>query len=509
MKKAAFLSDPDVQGFVSWLVLELPKISVHLNFKSSKFVPGGIVQHCVGVDSVLNEYRWATEWQDPVTGVVVPSTDWISTKNSLTLLRNGLRNAIAAGQHSLTEGYCLQILKWGGVTGARGFIQSQTRSKTLINYLKNMEWLLNLTGINNLAGLNQNSVFRYDAGMTKIHALLDSTGSPIYDSRVGAAIAMLYEMYCDRKEKDHSPLLSFPVGSARGKQIRNPGNLGLGYRLSPSFYTRSVSKQFWAQSQLKLGWILRQIILDSNPLWNKIEHESKVVDRCHELEATLFMLGYDLRCFLPSGRGIVESVSESISTHAAGGLGMAALGREFTYVPTGFSMNNVIPLFLQYAQFSNFLNLSKENFTKWQINKNINPNTARANCFPLKEQEFDFFNCAQVELEEICKGGQVALEKVMAGRFPSLDERDMVCLMDCYIEGSLRRKYSISKEIVAVIKDSGFARTDDSAKTLRSVGRSVGKFFDLLDSKGNPTEFFDQFFKQYGITDEVFEFAHA
>ncbi|KPW89208.1 hypothetical protein ALP58_01892, partial [Pseudomonas savastanoi] len=30
---------------------------------------------------------------------------------------------------------------------------------------------------------------------TKIHALLDTTGSPIYDGRVGAAIALLYHLY--------------------------------------------------------------------------------------------------------------------------------------------------------------------------------------------------------------------------------------------------------------------------------------------------------------------------
>lgn len=507
MDKAAFLAQDDVKGFVSWLVEELPKISVHLNFKSSKFVPGGIDQHCVGVDSVLNEYRWSTEWQEPVTAVAISSKNWGTTKNSLTLLRNGLRNAMNAGNHDLTESYCLQILKWGGVSCARGFIRSQTRSGTLISYLLGMESHLMLTDTNRLGDLNSNTVFQYDAGMTKIHALLDSTGSPIYDSRVGAAIAMLYAIYCDRESKKHSPLLSFPVGSARGKQIRNPGNLGLGYPPSPSFYTPSVSKHFWAQSQLKLGWILRQVILDSNPSWDEIKHKNEVVDRCHELEASLFMLGYDLSCFLHcscgAGTAMGEAASEGVSSHAAGEIGVAVMEREFTYVPTGFSMNTIIPLFREYAKFCEFENLSKVGFIEWQINKNINPNTARANSFPLTDQEFDFFNRTKVELVVILDGGLAALKKVMDGRFPSLDERDMVCLTDCYIEGTLKRKHNQPSEIVESIMKSGFARTCNSANTLRNVGRSVGRFFALLDHDGNPTEEFDDFFRKLGFTDEV------
>lgn len=96
----------------------------------------------------------------------------------------------------------------------------------------------------------------------------------------------------------------------------------------------------------------------------------------------------------------------------------------------------------------------------------------------------------------------------MDGRFPSLDERDMVCLSDCYIEGTLKRRYRNRKEIVEVIKNCGFARTENSANTLRNVGSSVGKFFGLLGQNGLPTEFFDEFFKKYDITDEVFDCAH-
>jgi hypothetical protein len=99
-----------------------------------------------------------------------------------------------------------------------------------------------------LALINSKSIPRFDAGLTKIHALADSSGSPIYDSRVGAAIAMLYALY--RKTATVPSVLAFPSGSARGNQIRNPGKFG--YANAPQFFTGITSDE-WARYQVMLG----------------------------------------------------------------------------------------------------------------------------------------------------------------------------------------------------------------------------------------------------------------
>ncbi|VVO69274.1 hypothetical protein [Pseudomonas fluorescens] len=64
--------------------------------------------------------------------------------------------------------------------------------KNLMNYLKQCQALLALDRKQQLNHLTKQNILRFDSGMTKIHALLDTTGSPIYDGRVGAAIALLY-----------------------------------------------------------------------------------------------------------------------------------------------------------------------------------------------------------------------------------------------------------------------------------------------------------------------------
>jgi len=39
---------------------------------------------------------------------------------------------------------------------------------------------------------------KFDSGLTKIHALLDGDGSPIYDSRVAGATSLLYCLYREK-----------------------------------------------------------------------------------------------------------------------------------------------------------------------------------------------------------------------------------------------------------------------------------------------------------------------
>jgi hypothetical protein len=51
----------------------------------------------------------------------------------------------------------------------------------------------------------------------------------------------------------------------------------------------------WAQVQLKLGWIFWGL-LSYCP--NLFKNEGDIAARAHALEASLFMVGYDLRCFV-------------------------------------------------------------------------------------------------------------------------------------------------------------------------------------------------------------------
>jgi hypothetical protein len=475
-----FLNQQSVQEFIDWLTNNLPGLPVALNIAASRYVPGGVEVHCTGVEAVLNHYQWNAFWMDPVTNEVIHSGNWESTRDSLQRLKNGLDNAVGH-QHNYLERYCREVLRWGGVTGAIPFLAHINADGDLLDYLQTMKQHLRLDGDQNLEELNEVSVWRYDSGLTKVHALLDQSGSPIYDSRVGASIAMLYELHCQNGIA-RDPLLHFPVGTARGGQIRNPGQLGL-HRAS-QFYTARVPHHTWAQAQLKLGWILRAVI-ENTELFLA---EESISARCHALEATLFMLGYDLRCII--GGGIAHQEPPVV-------------GNALSYVPTGFTMNRTVDLFFVFAEARNFEGLTRADYVNWQVvDGHVNTrNAASANAFPLKVSELDLYDRDEDSLRLICGGGNEALEAVMHNRYPEPDSRDCVCLIDCLIVGQLRLAGQESAEINETIIQLGYAGTVGAANTLVGVANSVGRFFGLFDHGNQPTDYFAEFFDREGYAE--------
>ncbi|WGL16282.1 hypothetical protein PVT68_16125 [Microbulbifer bruguierae] len=289
MNRNEFLSSLCVDDFISWLIEKVPTLEFELNFAQSRYVPSGLNMTVLGLEEVLSNYCWSAYW-DAEGGERVRSSDWKSTRSSLERLSQWMQMAVEQDDDHSCYLACLAILQWGGVRGAKPFLKGLYENGDLIKYFSELVPLFDLTGHQSYTALNSENVLRFDAGLTKIHSLLDKTGSPIYDSRVGAAMAMLYALYCSDRDSDPE-LLCFPSGSARGDQIRNPA--ALGYQYAPQFFTTDVTDESWAQWQLKLGWIIRETLTRCN--WFSGENDLRA--RCHGFEAALFMIGYDLRCF--------------------------------------------------------------------------------------------------------------------------------------------------------------------------------------------------------------------
>ncbi|OGB04781.1 MAG: hypothetical protein A3G29_07965 [Burkholderiales bacterium RIFCSPLOWO2_12_FULL_64_99] len=284
MNKNQFLIQPDVRDFVKWLGGNLPTMPVHLKIKRSNFVPQEIDCTVQGIEEVQAKYQWGGDWE--------------AAKAELRRLRIQLRLAIRARDELATYAACEAILAWGNVDGAVDFLKEQLRNKSLVNYLKQIRPLLALDGHQCLSHLTKQNILRFDSGMTKIHSLLDTTGSPIYDGRVGAAIALLYHMYRQASCANTPVALDWAWGPGKGAQIRDPKHLKLGYEGTPQLSTGS--RHLWARRQLQLGWIIREVLRETE-LFAELP---RLVDRCHAFEAGLFMLGYDLRCLVPNGYAI-------------------------------------------------------------------------------------------------------------------------------------------------------------------------------------------------------------
>lgn len=501
MNKDTFLENNDVAEFINWLIETLPRLTVSLNIaKSRRFVPNGVHATCSGIEEVLPHYSWMGTWTH--------------NKHQLGILSSNLRIALAIPSEPDTLEACLAILKWGGVRGAVSYLQALAGNDALVEYLNGRKHLFDLSGTQRLADLDAAIIDQFDAGMTKIYSLLDRTGSPIYDSRVGAAMAMFYQCHRHSSSREKAELLNFPSGSARGKQVRNPGRLGHPFYDAPQFYTRSVQPHVWAQFQLKLGWIIQEIL--SRTDWFKETEGPAIADRSRAFEACLFMIGYDLK----SIAGNACCGSTQVTTPASTKQEVASATnddrgepKDTGWVPTSHPFTEVLKHFLRFRQsqqpsyeLQDFKGWLIRNYTKRRgdANAEIKLSTAYGYLFPLRAQEFDLVDRSLEYLECIVEGGEQGLECAVRDRILNVDERAWVCLVDAWIVGQLH-DVRPSQRRNKILSDAGFAGTPNACNTLFLVGRDVGKHFRLLNDDGSRTAFYDEFFETRMVMDEESE----
>ncbi|MFM0375790.1 hypothetical protein PQQ72_02045 [Paraburkholderia strydomiana] len=493
MNREEFLAQSSVQGFVTWLVQRLPELSVRLRVAHSKYVPGGIDDQVYGIEAVLVRYQWRASWCEPRTGKSVESGDWASTRSSLERLGAWLRESVSNGDELEAGAAAREILRWGGVRSAIPFIDAKVRKNEWCAYLKELAPLFALDGDQTLDALHAGNVQRFDSGMTKIHALFDMTGSPIYDSRVGAAMAMLYEMFRGEVGRDgvEHDALGFPSGPARGRQVRNP--VGLGLTASPQFYTQ-VAPEDWARWQLKTGWIIRAVLEQTSLFTSEPASEaaSHIAARCHAFEAALFMIGYDLRS-LGGDDGIPTPPDTGGPQPTTDGGG--------NWVPAGHPFGSVLSVYRAYRETSP-ADPGIDAFRRWlQANPLSDVHVAIANNFanyqyPLGEREFNLPERTLEQVQSIEAGHESGLLVTNNGEpeFIAGDEREQVCLVCAGLTGYCYALEPTADARADRLVKAGYAGTTNSANTLLSVGRGVGTHFGLLDSNFQPTDLFRRFF---------------
>ncbi|MCP2085911.1 UNVERIFIED_ORG: hypothetical protein J2Y81_001928 [Paraburkholderia sediminicola] len=494
MNRNAFLAQSGVKAFVAWLAERLPKLPVRLRFADSWFVPGGIDTRVDGIEAVHAHYHWGAIWFDPRTGKPVESGDWASTRTSLERLSAWLRESVASGDELAAGAAAREVLRWGGVRSAIPFIESKVRQNAWCAYLRELAPLFALDGDQTLDGLHARNVLRFDSGLTKIHALLDTTGSPIYDSRVGAALAMLHEMFrCDARSNGiQHDALGFPSGPARGRQIRNPGDLG--FTASPQFYTPQVHREDWARWQLRAGWIIR-VVLERTTLFASepaSDSASHIAARCHAFEAALFMIGYDLR-------SLADDCGVPVQPEANGP--PLAPDKRGNWVPAGHPFGSVLSMYREYRE-TKPTDPAIDAFGRWLETHSLSDvrvnfaNNFTNYRYPLGEREFNLPDRPLEQIRLIEEGHERGLYVANNGEreFIAGDEREQVCLVCAGLTG-----YSYAVEPTADARadrliSNDLAGTRNSANTLLSVGRGVGRHFGLLDRDNKPTDLFHQFF---------------
>ncbi|SAL79314.1 hypothetical protein AWB67_05424 [Caballeronia terrestris] len=496
--------------FCDWLATRLPELDIHLKFATSKAVPGGLDVKVRGIEEVLQRYYWNAKFTNR-HGKTIVSHDWESTRQSLHELGNWLRASVDAGDETAAATAAFAILEWGGVSSARPFIERKRDEGRLCAYLSGLAPLFSLDGEVDTDQLTAENVERFDSGMTKIHAIFDTTGSPIYDSRVGAALAMLFAIFRHETESPQQHVengLLFPSGEARGDQVRNPGELGLGLLAAPQFYTGATPKHVWARWQVQTGWIIQSVLQRNPQLFASLESlddRDPLAARCHAFEASLFMIGYDLRCLAreidpDAGAAVHATAAPAGPIEPVAGGAAVRTGRMRNSVPIVHPFKTVIVQYLGYRE-SEQGDASDDAFRQWLTNHPNKENAATAENFtsyryPLEEREFDCHDRSLEHVRLIAAGGEEGLRVANGGdlEFVPSDEREKVCLLCAGLTGCVYRRFEDGASRAQQLIASGAAGSRAAANNLLSVGRAIGTHFGLLDGKFKPTQLFNRFF---------------
>lgn len=143
MNRNEYLSNKDVSSFISWSQSNLETLTFNLEFKSSKFVPGGIHKIVKGISEVSALYRWKT--------VGTGEGSLQETQSHIQSLSSRLKRSISInGADQETLQICKEILEWGGNrnfrAGAFPFLSEMAdhHPASLNKYLNDCQHLLNL-----------------------------------------------------------------------------------------------------------------------------------------------------------------------------------------------------------------------------------------------------------------------------------------------------------------------------------------------------------------------------
>ena len=284
MNRTEFLQQPEVIGFTDWLAATLPQRQVQLNIRSSSYVPKGLTATTRFADLVPRHYRWRA------TGLA--TGDWAESCIKTSALSAKLRAAVQANDATATLAACSDVLDWGGERnpkeGARPFLVGL--GTNISHYIARTHQEMALGSASLRTGFP--TVQLMNSMLTKVHAFYSAEGLPIYDSRVSAAVAALVEFWRRSSGTHHLPdTLSFPLAGGSQKpqhklaclfdQPPSPGTL---------LYTSQSTPQRWAGAKVRLAWVMAETLRKTPSLF------SGQPDRMRAMEASLFMVGYDLNC---------------------------------------------------------------------------------------------------------------------------------------------------------------------------------------------------------------------
>lgn len=284
MKRQDYLNRPHVAAFINWLASELDsQVLFRHQYVERR---SGMKWQCQSLYNAFQAYKWNHPGNDRLGFVAgdCPNSNGLA----LSALRKDLIAAV--GNDVLMLQATRDVMAWGGVTAGNG------------------KWLdTNRTGLSNLIQAVRLAIdsgdlghpvlrskhLRFNAGMTKVYALI-CEDFLIYDSRVAAALGWLVVKYCEVHGIARVPdALCFPWAAAKegenanAPKRRDPGVAAFKFkRLRPGSHHLK-----W---NLQASWLLSAVLAHPQAAASPFNHRTGEHAPLRALEASLFMIGYDL-----------------------------------------------------------------------------------------------------------------------------------------------------------------------------------------------------------------------
>lgn len=269
--KKDYLNDKEVKDFVSFLSRLIGN-----DFSPDSF---SLKSAYKSLGGALNLYKWP----DNKNGL-----NFANTKAKLDQLEVELQSSVDSKDKFGVFKACVRILQWGGVGAGIQGVALLYCDDNLIEALNSAISILNSESIDY-------SVFdkklRMNSSFTKIYSLLSKEPFIIYDSRVAGALALIIREYwkANRVNCNFSEKLAFAIPEDRSTVNRNPSDKDSNIIFKN---TKSVTNKdaLHAKWNVRANWLLEASILEHNSKLSEIEVRNKM----REIEAALFMIGYEV-----------------------------------------------------------------------------------------------------------------------------------------------------------------------------------------------------------------------
>ncbi len=270
-----------VRDFVDWLARNLGSTTLFTHEYTDR--RSGVRWQCQGLLDACARYQWRHKGAPGVA----PGADLASNGKALAALARALRSSLNPANDQAAFSSAADVMTWGGVQ-AGNIRWLSLNTKGLAQTLTTTAAALtrgDLTG-----PILTSNALRFNAGMTKVYSLLVDDFI-IYDSRVAAALGWIVVKYCKVKQLLSVPAeLAFPwAPSKEGPRAKSPKNRNPGQ--SHFSFPRLIAGAHHAEWNLKASWILAEALARA-PAGGFAE--SSGVSALRQLEAALFMIGYDL-----------------------------------------------------------------------------------------------------------------------------------------------------------------------------------------------------------------------